>query len=238
MDDASLLTDPLLRTRITHLRRLAELPPDAGTDLDAVLISHAHYDHLDVPSLRTLGKPMPMVVPWGVGRFLTRRGFQKVVELQVGDTTTVKGVDVRAVFAEHSTMRAATIAGTPALGYVISGTQRVYFAGDTDLFPEMAHLARDLDLALVPIAGWGKSTGPGHLGPEEAAQALAILKPRVAVPIHWGTYAPMTARRPSAAGARPAPVEEFRRHAAELAPDVDVQTLEVGGSILLEPARP
>ena len=137
--------------------------PDAHSGIDALLISHVRYDHLDVPSLRTIGKQVLIVVPRGVGRFLTRRGFQDVVELSEGETTTINGVDVRAVFAEHSSMRAATIAGTPTLGYVVNGSQRIYFAGDTDLFPGMAGLAGDLDVALVPIAGWGTSIGPGHL---------------------------------------------------------------------------
>lgn len=237
LDGVVLLTDPLLRMRVTHLRRLANLAPQAHAGIDAVLISHAHYDHLDVPSLRAIGKQVTMVVPRGVGKFLTRRGFHKVVELDEGETADINGVVVRAVFAEHSSLRVATIAGTPALGYIAEGSQRIYFAGDTDLFPGMAHLAGDLDVALMPIAGWGKSTGPGHLGPREAAEALAILQPRVGIPIHWGTYAPMTTRRPSPSSML-RPAEDFGRHVADLAPGVDTRRLEVGESIEIDPRVP
>jgi len=87
----------------------------------------------------------------------------------------------------------------------------------------MAELA-PLDVALLPVAGWGKSLGPGHLDARGAAEALRLLRPRIAVPIHWGTLAPV--------GIRPSdvPAEDFARHAAELAPEVDVRVLPVGGS--------
>ena len=82
-----------------------------------------------------------------------------------------------------------------ALGYVINGGgHRAYFAGDTDLFDGMADLGA-LDLALLPVAGWGPSVGPGHLDPARAARALTLLRPRAAVPIHWGTLYPMGLRR-------------------------------------------
>ena len=66
----------------------------------------------------------------------------------------------------------------------------MYFAGDTDLFDDLAAIG-PLDLALVPVAGWGAKVGPGHLDPERAAEAVRLLKPKIAVPIHWGTFAPM-----------------------------------------------
>ena len=76
----------------------------------------------------------------------------------------------------------------PALGYVVSGSQQVYFAGDTDLFAGMSALAGALDVALLPVAGWGPKVDAGHLDPLRAAKSLPLLKPRIAVPIHWGTY--------------------------------------------------
>ena len=101
----------------------------------------------------------------------------------------------------------------------------MYFAGDTDLFPEMSTLAGTLDVALLPVAGWGSRVGPGHLDPERAAQALQLLRPRMAVPIHWGTLSPLN-RDTSAE-----PPETFRRLAAELAPEVEVRILEPGGAL-------
>ena len=73
------------------------------------------------------------------------------------------------------------------MGYLIRGSHQIYFAGDTDLFEGMATLAPDLEIALVPIWGWGPSLGPGHLDPRRAAEALRLLQPLLAVPIHWET---------------------------------------------------
>ena len=111
----------------------------------------------------------------------------------------------------------------------MTGSRRIYFAGDTDLFAGMGELAPGLDLALLPVAGWGPSLGPGHLDPERAAEAARLLQPRLAVPIHWGTLRPLNERADPAAR----PAEEFRRRAAELAPDVAVRILEPGETLEL-----
>jgi L-ascorbate metabolism protein UlaG (beta-lactamase superfamily) len=113
-----------------------------------------------------------------------------------------------------------------AVGYVVDAGARVWFAGDTDLFPELADLA-GVDVALVPISGWGPPIGRGHLDPERAAEALATIRPRFAVPIHWGTY------RMFGHGGRPADIDVFRDRAAALAPDVELHVLPVGASLEL-----
>ena len=110
---------------------------------------------------------------------------------------------------------------------MVAGSAGVYFAGGTDLFPELEALGgATLDLALLPVWGWGPSLGPGHLNPYTAAQALTLLRPRVAIPIHWGTYAHAWATAGRRYLRRPA--EDFARHAARLAPDVDVRVLAPG----------
>jgi L-ascorbate metabolism protein UlaG (beta-lactamase superfamily) len=190
--------------------------------VDAVLLSHVHYDHLDRPSLRRLGTDVTVVVPTGARRLL--RGFSDVREVDVGEEVSIGGVVVHATPAEHRSAR-LTLRSAPSLGFVISGSRSVYFAGDTDLFEGMSALAGRLDLALLPVAGWGPKLGPGHLDPLRAAQALRLLRPRTAVPIHWGTLSPF---RQSASGDPP---QEFRRHAAELAPNVDVRVLEPGAAL-------
>ncbi len=237
LDGVCVLTDPLVRRRVVHLTRATAVPPEAYQNVDAVLISHAHYDHLDVPSLRKIGRSVRLIVPRGVRGFLGRRGFRDVTELAEGDETNIGAVRVRAVFAAHSNMRASPIARSPTLGYVLSGSQLVYFAGDTDLFPAMASFATGLDVALLPIAGWGKSTGPGHLGPREAAEALRILSPRVCVPIHWGTYVPLSPRRGQRAD-RADPATAFRLRVAEFAPNVEVRLLEPGGTTAVRSVNP
>ena len=96
LDGVRLLTDPLLRDRVAHLRRRVP-PPDAAAlrDLDAVLISHLHRDHLDLPSLRRVARDLPLVVPRGGGRLLLRRGFDAVREVAPGDEVAIGALTVR-----------------------------------------------------------------------------------------------------------------------------------------------
>jgi L-ascorbate metabolism protein UlaG (beta-lactamase superfamily) len=116
---------------------------------------------------------------------------------------------VRAVAAEHDGRRHPVGQPIAALGYVIEAPgQRIYFAGDTDLYDGLAELADPpLDVALLPIWGWGPSLGPGHLDPERAAHAVALLAPRIVVPIHWGTFLPIGTRQRALLTS---PIEEFQ----------------------------
>lgn len=234
MDGVRLLTDPMLRNRVTHLRRRTKVDPDALRGVDTVLVSHAHYDHLDLPSLERIGRSVPVVVPRGLGGLLRRRRFEHVVEVEAGEELKVGAVTVRATHAEHAGDRAPFGARGPALGYLLRGSQEIYFAGDTDLFPEMATLADDLDVALIPIWGWGPSLGRGkHLDPEGAAEAVALLRPRIAVPIHWGTYHPLHLGLREVPGFLREPPHRFVEAAAAAAPGVEVRVLEPGESMEL-----
>jgi L-ascorbate metabolism protein UlaG (beta-lactamase superfamily) len=225
---ARLLTDPVLRSRVIHLRRHGAAPGPQG-DIDAVLLSHLHYDHLDLPSLRMLDAGSRLVCPWGAGDFLARAGLPGAEELLPGEWLEVGAVRVEATPAEHDGTRRPRGPVARPVGFVLRGERSIYFAGDTDLFEEMAELA-PLDVALLPVAGWSPKLGPGHLDPQRAARAAALLRPRVAVPIHWGTLHPVTRAR----GAWfTDPPLEFAAQVAELAPEVDVRLLSVGESLEL-----
>jgi L-ascorbate metabolism protein UlaG (beta-lactamase superfamily) len=232
LDGVRLLTDPLLRRRVLHLRRSPPLELDELTELDAVLVSHVHYDHLDLPSLRRLGRRITIVAPRGAGRLLGGRGFASVIELSAGEEIRFGPLLVHAVPAEHHARR---LLGTFAesVGFLVAGSKRLYFAGDTALFPGMADVASPIDVALLPIWGWGPSLGPGHLDPRGAAEALTLIRPAIAVPIHWGTYYPLTSVLRSPPSYLSAPTRAFARAAAELAPDVAVEILPVGGTLPL-----
>jgi L-ascorbate metabolism protein UlaG (beta-lactamase superfamily) len=220
-----LLTDPVLRTRIAHLRRHGPAPEVPG-DVDAVLISHLHHDHLDLPSLRLLSGRRRALAPRGAGRLLKRAGFA-TDELRPGDTAEVGGVRVAAVEALHSPRRfgLAGLRGEP-LGFVVRTEPSVYFAGDTDLFAGMRSLA-PVGVALLPIAGYGPRLGPGHLDPYRAAEAAALLQARVAIPIHWGTLHPRFTRRGAWFSG---PGDKFAAHVGQVAPDCEVRVLRPGES--------
>lgn len=226
LDGVRLLTDPLLRRRVGHLQRLVPLG-DALPPPDAVLLSHQHADHLDLPSLRRLGQSIPLLVPRGAGWFLRRQGFRGVVELSVGETTTVGQLAIEAVPALHDGRRYPYGKNVAAVGYVVAGSRSLYFAGDTDVFDGMSKLA-GADAALVPVSGWGAKVGPGHLDPTRAAEAVRLLRPRLAIPIHWGTYAPLHWRVTRHHPPNEDPAAAFAAATALVAPDVAVRILEPG----------
>ncbi|MDQ1007276.1 L-ascorbate metabolism protein UlaG (beta-lactamase superfamily) [Streptomyces sp. V4I23] len=229
------LTDPLLVRRLAHLRRRrGALPPAEATVAEAVLVSHLHSDHLHLPSLARLAPGTRLVVPRGAARSVPglRRvaatAGLRVTEVAPGDEVRVDELRVRAVPALHDGRRLPLGPHrSPALGYVVSGEADTYFAGDTGLFDSMADEVGPVDVALLPVGGWGPYLGHGHLDAGRAAQALASLAPRAAVPVHYGTYWPI-----GMDGVRPhefyAPGDEFVRKAARLAPRVAVHRLGHG----------
>ena len=230
LDGTRLLTDPVLRRRVGPLIRHGAAPPAAtGENLDAVLVSHLHHDHADLGSLRRIGRDTRLLVPPGSRDFFRRRGFGAVTERAPGESATVGALTVTAVDADHDGGRRRFAPEPRAIGFHIAGSRRIYFAGDTDRFPGMADLDPDLDLALLPIWGWGPNIGEGHLDPEGAARAAAALSPRLAVPIHWGTLYPFGLRRLREGPLR-RPPEKFAAAVRDLAPQVEARVLSPGES--------
>lgn len=235
IDGLNLLTDPVYSDRVLHLRRrgpsarpwLIQQPPP-----DLILLSHFHLDHLHLPTLRRLPAHIPLIAPRGAGpwlRALLRR--RPLIELSPGERITYHGLHITATHAEHGHRLPDPF--DLAQGYLVQGSRSIYFPGDTDLFPQMADLGRQgLDVALLPVGGWGPTLGKGHLDPRRAALALQLLRPRVAIPIHWDTFRPIGRvweRMPYLH--RPGP--DFQRHAARHAPDTAVHILSPGGQYVL-----
>lgn len=225
VDGVRVLTDPLLRSRLMHLRRHTAPVPASLTEADVVVISHPHPDHLDLPSLRSLPPDTAVLVPEGVGKVVRRAGLRNVEELRVGQTVSVGGTLIQAVWAEHSGFRPPFGPRAGAVGYLIGRSQRVYFAGDTGPCPQLAELHGEVDIGLLPVGGWGPTLRGGHLDPRGAAAAAVTIGAAVALPIHWGTYWPIglpLGPRFKEPGLR------FAQAAAELAPALDVQIWSVG----------
>ncbi|MFJ6539536.1 MBL fold metallo-hydrolase [Streptomyces sp. NPDC003656] len=239
--DTRVLTDPLFAVRLAHLRRRrGALPPARARRADLALVSHLHSDHLHLPSLSELEPGTRLLVPRGAPRAvpgLRRLRGLDLTEVEPGDVVHVGPLRVRVVSARHDGRRLPFGPHrSPALGYVVEGEARTYFAGDTGLFDSMAEEVGPVDMALLPVGGWGPFLGEGHLDAGRAARALAGLGPRCAVPVHYGTYWPigMDAVRPHEFHA---PGDEFARLAAEIAPGVAVHRLGHGESVRLEVAR-
>ena len=234
LDGVRLMTDPVLRWRIPLLTRHAPLPDLAILrDLDAVLISHLHLDHANPRSLHLLPRDVLLVVPPGARAILRPYRFRDVRELAAGDSVQIGGVTVTATPAHHTGKRYPWGHMAGAVGYMIRGSLTIYFAGDTGLFDSLADLSEGLDVALLPIWGWGLRLPDDHMSPETAAWALQILRPRLAIPIHWGTFLPLGAKRFYGRYLIDPP-REFLRHASEYAPDVRTVVIPPGESITLD----
>ena len=232
-----ILTDPLLRSRLGMLRHRADVPVHSHVDdVDAVLVSHLHHDHADLPSLRRLGHaPVlshPDNAPW-----LERQRLGVLDASQHDWVSVAPGVDVLLVRADHDA-RPMPHRPNGATGMLVrGGGVVVWFAGDTSLHDDMTRLpelaGRPVDLALLPIGGWGPRLSSGHLGPAQAAQAAARAGARHVLPIHYGTLHP--AGWP--AGRLAWTLEPGRRFAEALARRTDAVALvpPVGGAVSVAP---
>ena len=243
---AALLTDPLLTDRLAHLRRMAGPTPALPGPPDAILLSHLHADHFHLPSLRAVPGEPALVVPRGAASFVAqamgRAWASRCAELAPGEETRIGAVSVRAVKAAHPGGRGPwSRTQALAVGFVVEGTSRTWYAGDTGLFDEMSALG-PLDLALIPVGGWGPTLGAhGHLDAGRAAEALRRVKSAWAVPVHYGTFWPIGCGRVRTHMFRD-PGERFAALARGTAPETRVrvlghgETLTVGGRTVPDPA--
>jgi L-ascorbate metabolism protein UlaG (beta-lactamase superfamily) len=238
-DGVRLVGDPVYDHvgRTGLVRRIGgRLPDGVAWRPDLVVLSHMHHDHTDLPTLSRVGKAA-LVAPPGGGEWLSQRGFDVLGEPNPGQTVQGHGLTVTAVPANHQGNRR----GGPqadAVGHLVSdGQHTVWLAGDTDLYEEMLGLHElsptgSIDLAMVPVWGWGPNIGPGHLDPIRAAEAVRRAGARRAVPVHWGTLHPMFYRRfMTHQLTRPGP--ELAEEVARRAIDCQVDVLPIGSSITL-----
>jgi L-ascorbate metabolism protein UlaG (beta-lactamase superfamily) len=170
---------------------LTELPP-----VDAILISHDHYDHLDLPTVRALlrSQDAPFVVPLGIGVHLRTWGVpdERIVELDWNGSTTVGPLTLTCTEARHFSGRFFARDTTLWASWVVAGPRhRVFFGGDTGYTPAFAEIGARLgpfDLTLLPIGAYNDAWHAIHMDPEEAVRAHGDLGGRLLLPIHWATF--------------------------------------------------
>ncbi|GDY28506.1 MBL fold metallo-hydrolase [Gandjariella thermophila] len=234
------LTDPVWSAKIPGVPGRLTPPGVAWSELptvDAVLISHNHYDHLDAPTIRRLPRGTPMLVPAGLGAWFTRRGFTAVTELDWWEGVEVAGLRFDFVPAHHWSRR--TLFDTCRSlwgGWVITagdGT-RLYHAGDTGYghwFGGIGERYPGIDVAMLPIGAYAPRwfMKPVHMDPDEAVQACADLGARRLATMHWGTF--VLTREPVIE-----PLERVRKAWAKAGRDrADLWDLAVGETRTLEP---
>lgn len=191
--EARLVTDPLLVNFLWGLRRAeaAALHPEDAAEVDLILISHAHHDHLHVPSLRRLPKSAAIVVPPRCASLVERAGFARVVVLEPGEELVHRDLIITAVAARHDGARGVT-GWRGAGGYVVrTGDVSAYFAGDTGYFSGFEEIGRRLhpQVALLPIAGYEPlAMRATHMSPLDALYAFEDLGAEVLVPIGHGSF--------------------------------------------------
>jgi L-ascorbate metabolism protein UlaG (beta-lactamase superfamily) len=203
VDGARVLVDPVWGHRVSPSptlgpTRLHEppIPIDELPPVDAVLISHDHYDHLDLPTVRELlvRQDAPFVVPIGIGEHLRKWGVPetRIVELDWNGSTTVGGLTLTCTEARHFSGRYFYRDTTLWASWAITGPRhRVFFGGDTGYHPAFAAIGAQLgpfDLTLLPVGAYNDAWHFIHMDPEEAVRAHGDLGGRVLLPIHWATF--------------------------------------------------
>lgn len=198
----SLLVDPLFSSHcgplpLPGLRRL--VPPPCGLDdlpaIDAVLLTHSHYDHLDLPTLRRLGRDVPLVVAEGHAAWLRRKGFANATELPWwASVDLAPGIRVTATPAQHFTARTLHDRNRGHwCGWLIEGAgTKLWHAGDSGYcaaFREVGERCGPIDFAMIPIGAYQPRSimRAMHMNPEEAVAAFQESRCRRAVAMHWGT---------------------------------------------------
>ncbi len=195
LDSLNILTDPIFSNHLGYVAKRYVQPGirfEKLPRIDAILISHEHYDHLHKPSLEKFSKDIPVIISKGLSETVRKLGFKDVRELSWWESTAIRDVRITAVPSKH-------IFSKPS-GYVVQGSRTVFFAGDTGLFDGFEEIGRRfrIDISLLPIGdyypylwfipGFVKMTRERHMAPEDVPDAMEMLQTKLVIPIHWGTF--------------------------------------------------
>jgi len=190
----NILVDPNWANWLLVVRRLrhAGLAHHHLPTIDLVLITHAHFDHLNRKSLRQIAANQPIVVPAGVGDLVHGLGFEKVYEINWWERLRFPGAAITFVPAKHWGARKVTDHHRGYGGYVIDmGGRTIYHAGDSGYFSGFREIGKKFrpEVALLPIGAYhGPKFGENHMTPEQALRAFGDLRSKFLIPMHFGTY--------------------------------------------------
>src|SRR4051812_1573462 len=211
MGGLTLLTDPNFDPKLGRILPRVSAPGialDALPALDALLLTHAHADHLSFDSLSRLPHDIPLYAPPTIAEWLLRKGHRNAQALAPGEHTTIPGhaIRIHAARATHQGNRYGFDRWRSAANMYLAETadESLFFAGDTALTPDTHMLVervlwaagRTLDVALLPIGyapAWKPGFRRGHLTHEDALSLFGILRARALIPYHWGTFRHVTA---------------------------------------------
>ncbi|MBS4172919.1 MBL fold metallo-hydrolase [Bacillus sp. FJAT-49736] len=196
LNGLNIVTDIVWARRMGMEVRLSEpgLSPEHMPEIDVVLISHSHYDHLDIPSLKKLkGNPI-YLVPIGLKRYFEKKKFTPVKEFAWWESISIQEVHFTFVPARHWTRRTLTDTNTSHWGgWMIEGNEKtIYFAGDSGYFDGFKEIGGkfSIDYALIPIGAYEPEwfMAPQHINPEEAVQVFLDVKAKSFIPMHYGAF--------------------------------------------------
>jgi L-ascorbate metabolism protein UlaG (beta-lactamase superfamily) len=244
--EATILTDPNFDSKLGRVLPRVSAPGIALEklpSLDAILLTHAHADHLSFDSLERLPCTIPLLAPPVIAAWLRRLGFTHAVDLAPGETARVRGVTIHAALATHRGNRYGFDRWRSAANmYLLDGGETIFFAGDTALMNDTHGLVervlwsagRELDLALLPIGyapWWKPGFRKGHLTHDDALTLFERLRARVLVPYHWGTFRHVTATAHDA-------IRRLRERLESHHLTASVRIVEPGESFQLQPRQP
>ena len=196
MNGLNILTDPVWAKRMGFQKRLTEPGMDLEDlpEIDMVVISHGHYDHLDFPTLKKLKGNPQYFVPIGLKSLFIKKGYQRVMEMSWWESTVQEGLTIHFVPAQHWTRRTLKDMNTSHWGgWIFQNVQEtLYFVGDTGYFNGFKQIGErfNIDTVFMPIGAYEPEwfMADSHISPEDSVKAFIELKAKQFIPMHYGAY--------------------------------------------------
>lgn len=196
LNGMNILTDPVWAKRMGFQRRETEpgIPLEELPDIDIVVISHGHYDHLDFPTLRKLKGDPQYFVPIGLKSLFMKKGYRNVIEMSWWETAEYNGIQLHFVPAQHWTKRTLNDTNSSHWGGWIFETpaETLYFVGDTGYFSGFKEIGErfSIDTVFMPIGAYEPEwfMADSHISPEDSVKAFIELRAKEFIPMHYGAY--------------------------------------------------